>query len=147
MLHYASYKSRRRGPIRPWRWNLCIPDAFDFASCAKRDLEKIFSRHIPLAMFTDSKSLFDAITKGSQTQEKRLMIDLEAVRDAYGSQEMSNVRFLQVPDNPADGPTKTGHCAALYRLLRYTTADFSIARWVFRTISSPKCSRITHKVI
>ena len=84
-LHYASYKSRRAARSVLGAETYAFTDAYDFAYCAKRDLEKIFKRSIPLAMFTDSKSLFDVNTKWSQTQERRLMIDLQAVRDAYAS--------------------------------------------------------------
>ena len=84
-------------------------------------------------MFTDSKSLFDVITKSSQTQERRLMIDLQAVRNAYTTHEISNVGFLRSEENPADGMTKPGKCAALDHLLRTGKADFAVSQWILRT--------------
>ena len=62
----------------------------------------------------------------------RLMIDLQAVRDAYTSHEISNVGFIRGPNNPADGLTKRGKCIALNHLLRTGMADFKIDQWVLR---------------
>ena len=50
----------------------------------------------------DSKSLFDVITKCSKTQERRLMINLQAFRDAYAVYDTSNVGFTRGRNNPAD---------------------------------------------
>lgn len=41
-------------------------------------LQKIYQQAIPITMLTDSKQMFDAITKASHTTEKRLMIDITA---------------------------------------------------------------------
>ena len=60
------------------------------------------------------------------------MIDLQAVRDAYTSHEISNVGFLRAPNNPADGMTKIGPCAALDHLLRTGKTDFLVEQWVLR---------------
>ena len=81
-------------------------------------------------MFADSKILFDVITKCFQTQEKRLMIDLQAVRDAYLCQEISNIGFVRGPNNPADGMTKLGNCEPLIHLLRTGKANFQVEQWV-----------------
>ena len=83
-------------------------------------------------MFTDSKSLFDVITKCSHTQERRLMIDLQAIRDAYSSHEICNFGFIHGPNNPAGGLTKRGKCIALNHILKTGMAEFKLAQWVLR---------------
>lgn len=115
LVHYASYKSRE---------TYAFADAYDTAYCIKRDLELLFQRRIPLKMFTDPKRLFDVITKCSQTQERRIMIDLQTVRDAYSSQEISDVGFVRGSSNPADGMTNTGQCSDLEHLLCTGKANF-----------------------
>ena len=107
-------------------------DAYDFAYCAKKDLEALLERNVYLKMITDSKSLFDVITQCSQTLEKRLMIDLQSVRDAYQCHEISNIGFVRGPNNLADGMTKTGNREQLFNLLRTGKADFEVEQWVLR---------------
>ena len=103
-------------------------DAFEFDYCAKTDLEKLLDRRVSLFIFTDSKSLFDAISKCLHTQEGRLMIDLQTDRDAYAVYEIGNVGFSHGPNNPADGLTKIGKCHALYHLLRTGKSDFTVEK-------------------
>ncbi len=79
---------------------------FDQAYTMKHDLERIFHQSIPLIMFTDSKQLFDVITRASHTTKKRLMTDIAAARKAYGRHEMSNFGLSAGEDNIADGLTK-----------------------------------------
>lgn len=74
-------------------------------------------------MITDSKSLFDIITKSKQTTERRLMIDMACVREAYQSHEISNSRFIRGPNNPADGLRKPNTCDSLERLIKYAKAE------------------------
>ncbi len=76
ILHYASYKSRRVARSVLGAKTYAFAGAYDFAYGAEKDLEAILERKVHLTMFTDSKILFDVITKCSQTQEKHLMIDL-----------------------------------------------------------------------
>ncbi len=83
VLHYSCHKSRRKvrsvmsGEVYPFT------DGLDFALTLKFDLERIIGKHLPLSMVTDSKQLFDVLTKNSTATEKRLMIDIETVRGAY----------------------------------------------------------------
>ena len=107
-------------------------DAFDLAYCAKTDLEKLLDRRVSLSVFTDSKSLFDVIAKSSHTQEIRLMIDQQAVSDAYAVHDVSNVGFIRGPNNPADGLTKIGNCHDLYHLIRTGKSDFIVEPWILR---------------
>ena len=51
----------------------------------------MIGRKIKTAMFTDSKSLFDTITKLSTVSEKRLLIDIAAIRETYTNGDLSNV--------------------------------------------------------
>ena len=67
IIQFSSHKSRRivrsilDGEIYPFA------DAFDTAYTIKRDLEEMLERRVSLQMLTDSKTLFDIITKCSGT--------------------------------------------------------------------------------
>ncbi len=65
------------------------------------------------------------------------MIDLQAVRDAYAVHDISNVRFIRGPNNPADALKKIDKCPALYHLLRTKQSDFILEKWVIRCHNAP----------
>ena len=132
ILHYVSHKSRRVTRSVLGAETYAFADAFDFAYCAKKDLETMLGCHIPLQMYTDSKSLFDILTKCSNTTERRLMIDLQSVRNAYENHEISNIGFLRGPNNPADGLTKESKSGALEYFLKSGKADFEVENYVIR---------------
>lgn len=69
-------------------------------------------------MFTDSKQLFDALTRRKQTTEKRLMIDIASAREAYKKFEIQAVGLIRGDQNPADGLTKDHDNGALEILLQ-----------------------------
>ena len=118
VLHFTSYKSRRVARSLLGAETYAFADVYDFVYCVKTDLERILERRIPFNMFTDSKSLFDVITQCSHTQGRMLMIDLQSVRNAYATHEISNVGFIRGRNNPADGLTKIGKFSAYDHMLR-----------------------------
>ena len=95
ILHFSSHKSRRIVRSVLGGEVYAFADAFDYAYTMRHDLQRILGRNIALQMFTDSKSLFDVITKCSSTTEKRLMIVISTVITAYESFEISEVGFIR----------------------------------------------------
>jgi hypothetical protein len=53
---------------------------FDIGVCVKATLDLILPEKIDLVICTDSKLVFDYITKLGTTQEKRLMVDVICLR-------------------------------------------------------------------
>lgn len=133
IIHYSSHKSRRIVRSVLGGEIYAFADALDFAYTTKHDLEAMLDRQIPLQMLTDSKSLFDVITKSSNTSERRLMTDIHSVREAYNKFEISDIGFIRTHNNPADAFTKLGPNDALEHLLRNGRADFEVEQWVLRT--------------
>jgi hypothetical protein len=82
-------------------------------------------------MSTDSLSLFDVIIKESTTAEKRLMIDLVVVREAYDRMEIALLAFLRTNWNPADPLIKISPNTFLETILTTGTIDHSVAQWVW----------------
>lgn len=132
IIHYCSYKSKR--VVRSVMGGECyaFADAFDFAFSLRHDMQKIMSKRIPLQLYTDSDSLFKVISKNSSTTERRLMIDLQATREAYGNKEIADIGWVRSEDNPADALTKRGTCLAMNRLLDEGRVDLEVLQWVIR---------------
>ena len=57
-------------------------------------------------MLVDSKSFFDILSKGSRTNEKRIMLYIYSARQAYKAREIKNTGFVRGSCNLADGFTK-----------------------------------------
>lgn len=133
MLHFSSYKSKRVTRSVLGAEVLAFADGFDYAYLLRHDLQRILAQHLPLAMLTDSESLFKSIVKSTTTTEKRLMIDLEAARQSYGTQKISDVGWIRSEDNPADGLTKPAPCKALEKLLETGRVDDPVQQWIVST--------------
>ena len=62
---------------------------------------------LPLTIvYTDSYSLYECLVKLGTTKEKRLIIDIIALRQLYERRELTEVRWINRQDNPADVITK-----------------------------------------
>jgi Reverse transcriptase (RNA-dependent DNA polymerase) len=132
IIHYSSHKSRRVTRSVLGGEVYAFADAFDFAFTLKHDLQVMLRQAVPLTILTDSKSLFDVITKSSTISERRLMIDITAVRNAYNAQELSDVGFVRTKYNPADAFTKLGFCESLDTIIKTGMCSLPIEQWVIR---------------
>jgi hypothetical protein len=83
-----------------------LAHGFDMTMALKSTINAILGREIPTIVCTDSKSLFECITKLGTTQEKRLMIDILCLREAYERREITEFRWIAGDSNPADSMTK-----------------------------------------
>lgn len=133
VLAYSSKKSRRVVRSIMAGEVYAFANAFDEAFIIKYDLERLYKQPVPLTMLTDSKQLFDVITRASHTTEKRLMIDIAAAREAYNRKEISNVGLVKSANNLADGLTKPGFCMSLDDVLRTSVDRHPVEQWIIRT--------------
>jgi hypothetical protein len=62
---------------------------FDLAFYVKATLDLVLNTDVPLVIYIDSKSLYDCLVKLGTTQEKRLMIDVMCIREAYERREIA----------------------------------------------------------
>jgi hypothetical protein len=70
---------------------MALANVFDMAFALKLDIETIIKQNVPIVILTDSLSLFDVNTKATTTAEKRLMIDLCVVKQAYKRSEVDTI--------------------------------------------------------
>lgn len=86
----------------------------------------------PVVVCTDSYSLYECLVKMGSTTEKRLMIDLLALRQSYERREIDEVRWIDGRDNPADALTKSAANDALKRLVDGGRLQVRVEAWVDR---------------
>ena len=113
ILHFSSVKSKRASRLVIGSKVLAFADGFEYAYKLKIVLERVIGKNLLLAMHTNSESLFKTIVKSTTTTEKRLMIDIQAARNAYAKQEIGDVGWIRTEENQADGLTKSKPCSAL----------------------------------
>ena len=131
-ISFKSYKSKRVTRSVLSAEVIAFADLFDQAFALRSQLEHAMNRSVPLHLMTDSKSLFDIISKGSRTSEKRVTLDIHTARQAYQAREISNIGFVRSSDNLADGLTKPKMQKALYNLLRTATHTPVCEQWILR---------------
>ena len=99
----------------------------------KSTIQRILQlEQLPLVLCTDSKSLYDCLVKLGTTQEKRLMVDLMCLRQAYERREIIEVKWIRGGNNPADAMTKTKPCQALKTLINTNKLNLEVNKWVKR---------------
>jgi hypothetical protein len=134
LLHWSSIKCRRvtRSVIALELY--AMGHGFDYACVLKHTLDSILCTSIPLTICIDSFSLYECLVKLGTTHEKRLMIDLMAIRQAYERREIAEVIWIKGDQNPADSMTKHNGNKALQRIIDSNNLHIEAAGWVERDI-------------
>jgi hypothetical protein len=65
---------------------------FDIRASVKSTIDKMLGIELPLVVYTDSKSLYECLVKLGTTQEKRLIVDVMCLRQAYERREIAEVK-------------------------------------------------------
>ena len=132
IVHYGSSKSKRvtRSVLSAELYAMMY--GFDTSSVILHTLRSFLGKSIPLRLYTDSKCLFDSLTRLNSTTEKRLLIDLSLLREAYELREITEVLWIPGKQNPADGMTKQGPCHALLQLIKNNQIEVSPNAWIDR---------------
>lgn len=79
-MHFESYKALRVSESTMSAEVIFFSDFFEIAVPFTEEMEMILSRKIPVPLLTDSKFLFDVLSKGSRSFAKRMMLDITAAR-------------------------------------------------------------------
>ena len=101
---------------------------FNIRALVKFTIDKILGIDLPLVLCTDSRSLYDCLVKLGTTHEKRLIIDIICLRQAYERREIVEVRWIKGNSNPADAMTKsnTKSSNALKQLIDTNTIQLEV---------------------
>jgi hypothetical protein len=136
ILHWSSTKCKRvtRSVLASEIYGMA--NGFDSAAVVSATLHIITDQlelpRVPLVVCTDSYSLYECLVKLGTTKEKRLMIDILALRQSYEKREISEIRWIHGDDNPADALTKSSPNKALERFVSTNELTVRIEGFVDR---------------
>ncbi|KAK1914252.1 hypothetical protein P3342_007498 [Pyrenophora teres f. teres] len=145
VIHYSSTKCKRV------TWSVLASEiygmvnGFDIGIAITTTLRMVTERlgipEIPLVVCTDSYSLYKCgtctrickcLVKLGTTKEKHLMIDIMALRQSYERREITEIRWINGDDNPADAFTKASPNRALERFIDSNKLTVRVDGWVQR---------------
>jgi hypothetical protein len=106
VLKFSSTKSRRIVRSTLGAEAIALATGFDAAFVLREDLRRMIGKTLPVECHLDNMSLFYVITRASATLEKRVQLDVEAVRQSYARKELTRIAFLRSAYNCADELTK-----------------------------------------
>ncbi|KAI0992084.1 hypothetical protein K3495_g16102, partial [Podosphaera aphanis] len=136
IVHYSSTKSKRvtRSVLASEVYGMV--GGVDMGYAIATTINLIFSQlklpDIPMIVCTDSYSLYECLVKLGTTKEKRLMIDIMALRQSYERRELYEIRWINGLDNPADAMTKGNPNKALETLIDKNNLEIRVEGWVKR---------------
>ena len=82
-ISFKIYKSRRVTRSVLSAEVIAFVDMFHDAYAMCTQVRQAIRRSVPMHLMADSKSLFDIVSKGSRTSEKRIRFDIHAGRHAH----------------------------------------------------------------
>lgn len=136
LIHWSSTKCKRvtRSVLASELYGMM--SGFDISMALSTTLNQVMKSRgmprIPIVLCTDSRSLYECLVKLGTTEEKRLMIDIMSLREAYERKDISEVRWIDGKDNPADACTKKTPNGALEKLISTNTLRIRVEAYVER---------------
>lgn len=106
IIHYGSKKCRRITRSVMAAEILALVNGYDEAFIVKHTMEEILKRKIHLDVYIDSRTTFNCVAKHAPTLEKRLQIDVSALRESHMRGEIRTIGWIPGSKNPADGLTR-----------------------------------------
>ena len=140
IIHWSSTKCKRVTRSILASEIYAMANGVDMGIAIGTSVNQIMARlglpSVPLVVCTDSLSLYECLVKLGTTKEKRLMIDIMALRQAYERQDVWDIRWIDGRDNPADAMTKAEPNKALENFINTNRISLRLQGWVDRETSS-----------
>jgi hypothetical protein len=136
LIHWSSTKSKRvtRSVLASEIYGMVAGTDMSFAisSTLKMITKQLDLPPIPMIICIDLYSLYECLVKLGTTKEKRLMIDIMAIRQSYKRRELLEIRWINGLDNPADAMTKATPNKALETFVSTNQIRVRVEGWVRR---------------
>jgi transposase InsO family protein len=141
LLSWSSHKCRRvtRSVLAAELY--ALSGAYDHAFTLRHTLESLLKRRLAIFLFTDSRTLFSSITTLCKLTEKRLLIDIAVLRDAYRTGDLDNLCWVESRYMLADPMTKVKGNEYLSEVLTTFIINHPIGLWVRKQdVPTPRTS-------
>lgn len=105
---------------------------FDNAYFGKHMMEEILGKRIEIDGYVYSRTVFNVIAKNSSTLEKRLQIDIHAMRESHTKGDLRYLAWIPGSQNYADGMTKSmvSNSHPLWKLINSNKMEITPTGWV-----------------
>lgn len=103
-----------------------LSHAYDIGFALRFTISELLCRPVTMHLYTDSKTLFQSVINLTSMTEKRLLIDIATLREAYRSGDLEHLAHIDTADNPADAMTNPRSTAALVRALQTNTLEHKV---------------------
>lgn len=135
-IHWSSTKCKRvtRAVLASELYAMTngVDIAIPLCTTINQIMAQLGLKTVTLIVCTDSRSLYECLVKLGTTKEKRLMIDVMAIRESYERRELAEIRWINGKDNPADSMTKANASSALQKLIETNKLNVRLEGWVER---------------
>lgn len=132
ILHFASYLSKRVTRSVLGGKLLALADAFDSSVLHRETLGRLLGFKPMILLVTDSMSVFDVLCRGSEPTETRLLVDAEAMLQAYNSGDIHSIVHVDSAENPADALTKLTNNVILSSIQESGKCGVVMNQWICR---------------
>jgi hypothetical protein len=136
LIHWSSTKSKRvtRSVLASEIYGMVggVDMAIAISTTITMIADQLRLPRILTIVCTDSYSLYECLVKLGTTTEKRLMIDIMALRQSYERRELMEIRWINGQDNPADAMTKPNPNKALEKFITTNRLQVRVEGWVKR---------------
>lgn len=134
LIHWSSTKRVTRSVLASEIYGMVggVDMAIAVGTTIKMIMAQLGFEKIPTIVCTDSYSLYECLVKLGTTKEKRLMIDIMALRQSYERGEIMEIKWINGSDNPADAMTKADPNKALEKFINTNTLRVRVEGWVER---------------
>ena len=117
LLHWSSRKCRRVVKSTFAAELFALVQGYDNGMALKHSISAILGRDVQIAIYIDSKGVWDAVVSLRSLTEKRLLIDIACLRQSFGTGELKSFYCIDTALNPADAFTKERPCPAFQEVL------------------------------
>ena len=149
ILHYGSNKCKRIARSVMAAEVIALVLGYDVAFVVKDLVEEILGREVKLEVMIDSRTVFNVIAKDGQTAEKRLQIDVLALRQSYDAGELEQFSWIPGSVNPADALTKPviSLKSPLYMMMSTNVFDIDPKGWALTMSHEKKVGGVSNMTV